>query len=94
VCQLDESSFTLFLCSANNAFTGGLPSEVGGISTLKELDVSGNLITGTIPTNLGNLPAVQKLLLSRNKFIDSIPSELGKLSSSLVDLYVGKPMIR
>jgi hypothetical protein len=38
-----------------NFFTGTVPSELGGCTSLQEVLVDGNLLNGTIPTELGLL---------------------------------------
>lgn len=59
--------------------TGSLPIELGKLTNLEELTISGNL-TGGIPTELGNLTFLKKLNLRGNRLQGFIPLELGKLT--------------
>ena len=65
-----------------NGFAGELPPELGNLSSLKSLRVSGKLaaLTGTIPPDLGNLAELESLDLGNNQLTGEIPPELGALS--------------
>ena len=69
--------------------TGSIPAELGNLSNLKRLAITGNKFTGTsIPAELGNLRSLTYLLLTQNELTGSIPEELGNLSN-LTSLYMG-----
>ena len=59
--------------------TGTIPSELGRLSNLWWLGLSGNRLTGSVPTELGNLTNLSLLWLTGNQLTGTIPSEFGKL---------------
>jgi Leucine-rich repeat (LRR) protein len=66
---------------AGNQLTGSIPTELGKLTNLRELNLSDNQLTGSIPTELGKLTNLRELRLSRNQLTGSIPTELGNLSN-------------
>ena len=44
----------------NNQFEGNIPTELGMVTVLDEIFMSGNLLTGTIPTQLEALTNIGK----------------------------------
>lgn len=62
------------------AMTGSIPPELGQLTQLKSLDLSGNELTGPIPPELGQLRQLNSLNLSYNELIGPIPPLLGKLT--------------
>ena len=69
----------LFL--GDNQMTGPIPSELGNLANLQELNLRYNQLTGPIPPELGNLANLEWLSFSGNQLRGSIPSELGKLAN-------------
>ena len=64
--------------------TGTIPPELGNLTNLERLDLSGFLgyqLTGTIPTELGDLTNLETLDLSDNQLTGTIPTELGDLTN-------------
>lgn len=61
--------------------TGEIPRELGALSNLESLDLSGNDLTGGIPPELGALSSLESLDLSSNDLSGAIPPELDALSS-------------
>eukprot|EP01018_Ginkgo_biloba_P022110 Gb_05936 [translate_table: standard] len=74
------NSQVTFLSLSNMNIKGKLPSDIGSLTSLQELDLSYNKeLTGSIPTSLGNLINLYTLLLIGCGFTGQIPSELGNL---------------
>ncbi|KAK4253404.1 hypothetical protein QN277_010720 [Acacia crassicarpa] len=61
---------------SSNAFSGELPSNIGGLSSLQVLNMSANNNSGPIPVGIGDLKSLYILDLSDNKLNGSIPPEL------------------
>lgn len=53
---------------------GSLPSEIGLLTSLLHLNLSGNAITGAIPTQIGQLTKLTNLDLSFNRFTGDFPT--------------------
>ncbi|XP_021679458.1 probable inactive receptor kinase At5g10020 isoform X2 [Hevea brasiliensis] len=68
-----------------NSLTGGLPSDIGNMGSLKLLNLSNNGLSGELPIELSKLAYLQYLDLSGNKFKGEIPD---KLPSSLIGFNV------
>ncbi|KAJ4828174.1 hypothetical protein Tsubulata_025051, partial [Turnera subulata] len=60
-----------------NSFNGSLAPQVGGMTALLSLDLSGNHFSGDIPSTLGQLEVLQSAYLWRNMFQGVIPESLG-----------------
>ncbi|XP_059293896.1 receptor kinase-like protein Xa21 [Lycium ferocissimum] len=68
---------------------GGIPSEIGNLSSLIFLYLYKNILTGPIPMTLGNLSRLQILSLAKNKLTGSIGDNLCKLQN-LGEIYLGE----
>ena len=64
--------------------TGDIPTELGNLSNLAWLYLSGNQLTGDIPTELGSLSNLETLDIGGNQLAGDIPRELGDLSNLTV----------
>ena len=64
-----------------NQLSGPIPSELGNLANLQELNLWGNQLSGPIPSELGNLANLEHLWLRRNQLSGPIPSELGNLAN-------------
>jgi Leucine-rich repeat (LRR) protein len=74
------TALNVLYTSSNNAFTGTVPSELGLLTALTELQLDNNAFTGTVPSELGLLTALTYLTLDNNAFTGTVPSELGSLT--------------
>ncbi|KAF3604602.1 hypothetical protein F2Q69_00038774 [Brassica cretica] len=73
------------------SFGGGqwtIPSSIGNLSHLTNLDLRSNQISGKIPSSIGNLYNLAYLDLSENNIVGEIPSSFGNLNQ-LTSLNVG-----
>ncbi|VAI90110.1 unnamed protein product [Triticum turgidum subsp. durum] len=68
----------------NNQLTGDLPTELGNLKNIGELDFSGNLISGEIPISLGECQTLQFLNVSRNNLQGTIPSSIIQMKALLM----------
>jgi Leucine-rich repeat (LRR) protein len=63
-----------------NTFSGGIPSEIGNLKSLKHFHIHDcGLNSTTIPTEMGQLSRLETFWAKRNHFHGPIPSELGLL---------------
>ncbi|KAB2095607.1 hypothetical protein ES319_A01G050100v1 [Gossypium barbadense] len=74
-----SSSLELFSAYSCN-IRGSIPSEIGNLSHLINIELGGNQLIGQIPTTIGGLEELQSLSLVYNKLEGSIPSELCHLN--------------
>ena len=68
--------------------TGTIPTDLGDLTSLTELDLYSNQLTGQIPTELGNLSNLTGLDLSGNQLTGTIPSSFTSLTG-LTRFYFG-----
>ncbi|KAF3664187.1 putative acid phosphatase 1-like [Capsicum annuum] len=73
----------------NCKIKGRIPTEVENLSSLLDLDLSGNNFVGSIPTSIGNLRSLQRFNLSKNKLTGFIGEHICKLQH-LGDIYLGQ----
>ena len=59
---------------------GAVPSELSGLTELKELYLQDNDLSGPIPVELGDLASLTHLHLQNNDLTGGIPAELGNLT--------------
>ena len=77
----DNSGRVVSVHLGGNGLRGGIPSELGKLTNLRELSLSYNQLTEAIPPQLANLAHLQRLVLYYNYLSDSIPPELGSLGN-------------
>ncbi|XP_047944441.1 receptor-like protein 49 [Salvia hispanica] len=65
---------------SSNRFSGGIPSSLGNLNSLRYLNLSHNTLSGHIPPSLGSMSLLESLDLSSNKMDGKIPGELAKLT--------------
>lgn len=61
---------------AHNKLDGRLPTELGALGSVDEIDLRNNLLDASLPTQMRNLPELTKLYLSSNSFVGSLDSVL------------------
>lgn len=69
---------------SGNIFEGMIPDEIGGLLSLRGLNLSHNNLGGRIPPVLGNLTVLESLDLSSNQLDGEIPRQLTALTSLAV----------
>jgi Leucine-rich repeat (LRR) protein len=60
--------------------SGGIPPELGGLTSVQSLLLAHNRLSGSIPAELGDLTTLDGLWLHNNNLTGSIPLELGYLT--------------
>ena len=71
----------------NNMLVGNLPSEIGNLTELEELDIENNRLDGSLPVDtMIKLSKLQKLNLSENNFSGPLPVDLKEQLEKLSDL--------
>ena len=63
--------------------SGEIPAELGELSGLGVLSLTGNQLTGPLPAELGKLANLESLKLSQNQLTGRIPQNLGDLANLL-----------
>lgn len=69
------------------SLTGRIPKSIGNMTSLVDLELSGNFLVGPIPGELGLLGNLQSLYLYYNQLTGEIPDQLGNVTK-LLDLDV------
>ncbi len=67
---------------SNNQYfmEGSIPSEVGNLSSLKTLYMSGSRLRGTLPSEMFGLMSLEELDMSENRLSGSLPLSLELVS--------------
>lgn len=60
-------------------FVGGIPADMGRISTLRSLSLTFCGLEGPIPPSLGNIPNLDRIWLYQNSLTGNVPEALGNL---------------
>uniref|UniRef100_J3NF90 Protein kinase domain-containing protein n=1 Tax=Oryza brachyantha TaxID=4533 RepID=J3NF90_ORYBR len=68
------------LILSTSSMRGGIPAWLGNMTSLTDLELSGNFLTGRIPLSLARLPNLQLLELYYNQLVGVVPAELGNLT--------------
>ena len=76
------------LALVRNNLTGTIPPEIGNLTGLESLEISGNPLTGPIPPQIGSLTGLKWLWLHSNQLTGPIPAEIGNLTG-LKSLWLG-----
>ncbi|XP_073013483.1 receptor kinase-like protein Xa21 [Typha latifolia] len=72
-------TLSIYLGFPHNLLSGPIPSEVGSLKNLIQLDIRENNFSGQIPTPLGECQVMEYLYLDGNLFQGPIPSSLSQL---------------
>ena len=86
--KTDASGRVVSVDLLENELTGPIPTELGRLANLTELNLFRNELTGSIPPELGNLTNLMWLDLRQNELTGPIPPELSNLAN-LTDLSLG-----
>ena len=73
---------TRILLPRNN-LSGPIPTEIGNLTNLREIDFLSNNLSDIIPAEIGNLTNLEKLDLGNSDLSGSIPKEIGNLTNLL-----------
>jgi Leucine-rich repeat (LRR) protein len=60
----------------NNGLSGTIPSQIGNLALLTELNLSNNKLIDSIPADIGQLSGLTQLKLNSNELSGDIPSEI------------------
>ncbi|XAR58657.1 hypothetical protein NMG60_11014139 [Bertholletia excelsa] len=63
----------------NPALVGSLDGELGNLTSLRKLILTGTNVSSEIPDGLGDLVSLEQLTLSRNRFTGQVPLNISKL---------------
>ena len=74
--ELSVLSLSTFAGPSPNQLTGVIPPELGSLSRLEVLDVSGNFLSGRIPDDLGGLQELRIIDIGGNFLTGCIPEAL------------------
>ena len=85
-CYLIENTTALNL--EDSGLTGEIPSEIGNLINLINLEIGGNQLTGDIPPEMGDLINLVDVNMGGNQLTGSIPPELENLAN-LLYFYAG-----
>lgn len=61
---------------SNNGLTGIIPSQIGNLTHLTQLNLSNNQLSGSIPFEIGNLTLLTSLKLNSNQLTGNIPPDI------------------
>jgi len=70
-----------------NKLNGTIPSNIGSLINLQEMDLHGNDFHGSIPSSVGSMGKLMRLVLSESHLTGSIPPSLANVAS-LMDVFL------
>lgn len=77
----DETNRVKSISLSACQLSGSIPAELGNLSNLTYLVLTGNQLSGSIPAELGNLTNLKTLSLGGNQLSGGIPVEFGNLTN-------------
>ncbi|KAJ0106313.1 hypothetical protein Patl1_18817 [Pistacia atlantica] len=91
--QIDKLPLVVLNLTQNN-FSGTIPSEIGNIKCLQNLDLSYNNFSGTFPASVNELFDLSKFNISYNPLISGAIPSTGQLATFERSSYLGDPLLR
>ncbi|GAV68494.1 Pkinase domain-containing protein/LRR_1 domain-containing protein/LRRNT_2 domain-containing protein/LRR_8 domain-containing protein [Cephalotus follicularis] len=88
--QIGQLPLVVLNITRNN-FSGEIPTEIGYLKCLQNLDLSYNNFSGTFPPSLNNLAELSKFNISYNPLITGVVPTTGQLATFEEDSYLGDP---
>ncbi|XAR65510.1 Non-specific serine/threonine protein kinase [Bertholletia excelsa] len=79
---------------SHNKFSGPIPTQIGDIECLQNLDLSYNNFSGNFPTSLGHLTELNKFNISYNPYITGEIPSTGQLPTFEKESFLGDPLLR
>ncbi|KAK7290238.1 hypothetical protein RIF29_04514 [Crotalaria pallida] len=81
--QCDNTTGRITSLHLNNLYLkGSIPSSLGQLEHLQEIDLSHNFFSGSIPSSLGNLSSLEYLDIRSNSLTGNLPESIGVLDNS------------
>lgn len=80
----DRLDIYFLLDLSKNQLSGEIPSSLGHLKKLKQLNISYNGLSADIPSSFGDLESIESLDLSHNRLSGSLPPSLVKLQQLTV----------
>ncbi|GMJ13191.1 NEMATODE-INDUCED LRR-RLK 1, Germination Repression and Cell Expansion receptor-like kinase [Hibiscus trionum] len=79
---------------SRNRFSGRIPSEIGSITCLQNLDLSLNNFSGIFPKELSRLTDLNRFNISFNPLIDGTIPAAGQLATFGKESFLGNPLLQ
>ena len=79
--EVDNDGRVVGLDLGRNSVTGRIPADIGYLTKLRRLFLTGNNLSGPIPEELGSLAELTQLSVWENNLTGPIPPELGNLTA-------------
>lgn len=73
MCDPDDGTTVIGLLISEKKFSGTLPTLLGKLQTLRQIDMPKNLIRGRIPSEIARLPHLELINLAENQVTGTIP---------------------
>ncbi|XP_074277585.1 putative LRR receptor-like serine/threonine-protein kinase At1g74360 [Silene latifolia] len=90
--QIGSLPLVVLNVSENN-FSGTIPTEMGNMKCLQDLDLSQNNFSGIFPPSLSELNELNKFNVSFNPLLSGVIPSTGQLATFDKDSYLGDPLL-